>query len=369
MGGEGGEVGRAAVVLVDEPARAVADDERRVAAGAVGDRRLDVDRHRQSLPAPPRRCSSPSVVRIRFVEAEGAQPLVELAARVAGDEDGDVAAHVALVGEPGLVEVVAVQVGDVEVVGVSDPLVQARRRAGRCAGTRTTTRRTPARTTGRRRSSRAAVSMRMPAWPSDVARINGERGRRADDGPAALRSGDGRVGVLLACPRDVLGPRRAVPVAQLEATGRVGVPARRAPTGVGRRRPPVAPTRSTTSDSDEPPSRSCRPRRRLRSTMSSLAPQPVPPVSLDDGSTSATVMSAVGRRPHGSLLTDVGVSSSAAAESLVDSANCDRVARAVGDLRRRPSAPVPSPSAAGRRRRRSRRGRWRRRPIRRRTSR
>ena len=43
--GEGREVGGPAVVLVDEPARAVADHHRRVAARAVGDRRLDVDRH------------------------------------------------------------------------------------------------------------------------------------------------------------------------------------------------------------------------------------------------------------------------------------------------------------------------------------
>ena len=69
-----------------------------------------------------------------------------------------------------------------------------------------------------------SVSMRMPAWPSDVARIiAGDRG--AAGGRVAGRSGDGRVGVLLAAARHVLGPRRAVPVAQLEAAGRVGVPA------------------------------------------------------------------------------------------------------------------------------------------------
>ena len=94
-----------------------------------------------------------------------------------------------------------------------------RRRAGRCAGTGTTSRGTPGRTTGRTRSSRGRTrsgsrrgrsrSPLMPARPTG--------GRR--------RSGDGRVGVLLAVARHVLGPRRAVPVAQLVAAGRVVVPA------------------------------------------------------------------------------------------------------------------------------------------------
>ena len=124
MRGEGGEVGRAAVVLVDQPARAVADDQRRVAARAVGDRRLDVDRHRQVAAVTAEAMLLAVGGADQVVEAEGAQPPVELAARVAGHEHGDVAADVALVGEPDLVEVIAVEVRDVEVVGGADLLEQ-----------------------------------------------------------------------------------------------------------------------------------------------------------------------------------------------------------------------------------------------------
>ena len=122
--GEGGQVSRSTVVLIDEPARAVADHERRVAAGAVGDRRLDVDRHRQ-LAVVTTESMLLAVDRAdQVVEAEGAQPPVEFAAGVAGDEDSDVSTYVALVGEPRLVEVIAMEVRDVQVVGVADLLVQ-----------------------------------------------------------------------------------------------------------------------------------------------------------------------------------------------------------------------------------------------------
>ena len=61
------------------------------------------------------------------------------------------------------------------------------------------------------------------------------RGRAADPdpGPApasarpALERARDRVGGLVAAPGDVLGPEPAVPVAQVVATGRVGVPRRR----------------------------------------------------------------------------------------------------------------------------------------------
>src|SRR5262245_54887589 len=80
----------------------------------------------------------------------------------------------------------------------------------------------------------ASVSTRIPAWPIDVARMIEEaRWRRwrpvwqGTAGGAGDRrdSGDGRVGVLLAGPGHVLGPLRAVPVAQLVASRRIGVPA------------------------------------------------------------------------------------------------------------------------------------------------
>ncbi len=116
--GERGEVGGAAVVLVDQSARPVADDDRRVASGPVGDRRLDVDRHRELTTVEVHLLAVGRADEV--VEAEVPEAVVELAARVAGHEHGDVAAHVAFVGEPRLVEVVAVEVRDVQVVGVAD---------------------------------------------------------------------------------------------------------------------------------------------------------------------------------------------------------------------------------------------------------
>ena len=120
MGGERGEVGGAAVVLVDQPgdgavAAGGTDDDCRVAAGSVGDRRLDMDRDVQSG-AEVGLLAVACADQVR--EPERPEPLVELAARVAGDEDADVAADV--VGQPRFVEVVAMQVRDVEEVGVLD---------------------------------------------------------------------------------------------------------------------------------------------------------------------------------------------------------------------------------------------------------
>ena len=96
--------------------------------------------------------SSPSRVRTMLVEAERPDLPLELVRRVAGDaapwcRGSTCSAATA-------VEVVAVEVGDVEVVRVLDPLDQLRRRADRCAGRRTTIRRTRAGTTGRTGSTR-----------------------------------------------------------------------------------------------------------------------------------------------------------------------------------------------------------------------
>ena len=142
------------------------DDDRRVAAGSVGDRRLDVDRDAQPV-AEVGLLAVDGADEVR--EPERPEPLVELAARVAGDEDADVAADV--VGQPRLVEVVAVQVRDVEEVGVLDlrhqlvaELVVAREHEPRSEERRDEPRVADDRLAG-------SVSMRIPAWPSDVARI------------------------------------------------------------------------------------------------------------------------------------------------------------------------------------------------------
>jgi hypothetical protein len=57
---------------------------------------------------------------------------------------------------------------------------------------------------GSHRIDPSTVSIRMPAWPTEVAR---------------KPLGNRRVGELLTGTRDVLGPGRAVPVAQLETAG------------------------------------------------------------------------------------------------------------------------------------------------------
>ena len=75
-----------------------------------------------------------------------------------------------MLAQPRLVEVVAVEVGDVEVVGALDPGAQVGVElvvAGE-EEPRTEERRHEPRVAHDRA---AAVSMRIPAWPSDVARI------------------------------------------------------------------------------------------------------------------------------------------------------------------------------------------------------
>ena len=119
VGAQCRQVGRAAVVLVHQPRDAVGHDHRRVAAGAVGDRDLGVDRDRQ-----PGRD-------LELLAVDGADELGEpergerallLAGRVAGQQDRDVAPQVRA--QPGLVVVVGVEVRDVEEVSRLDPRQQ-----------------------------------------------------------------------------------------------------------------------------------------------------------------------------------------------------------------------------------------------------
>ena len=159
----------------------------------------------------------------RLVNPSAPHPAVELAGRVAGQQHADVAGQV--VAQPRLVPVVAVEVGDVEVVGAVDArqqvvveLVVAGEREPRAEE--------------RRHEPRVAQDRAVLGLDEDpgVAERRGAHHRppTLPAGPGAARgcsaSGDGRVGVLLAGARHVLGPRRAVPVAQLVAAGRVGVP-------------------------------------------------------------------------------------------------------------------------------------------------
>ncbi len=115
VGTQLGEVVGAAVVLVDEDRRAIGDDQRRVAAGAIGDRGLDVDRHGETG-------SDLHLLGVdradELGEAERLEGSLLLAGRESGQEDRDVAAQV--FAQPGLVVVVAVEVRDVEEVGVFD---------------------------------------------------------------------------------------------------------------------------------------------------------------------------------------------------------------------------------------------------------
>ena len=92
----------------------------------------------------------------------------------------------------------------------------------RCAGRRTTTRRTAARTTGRRRSTRRACrrECRHDRSTWHACRVTAITTARVAE--LCGRS----VGVLLTGARNVLGPGAAIPVAQVEATSRVGVPTR-----------------------------------------------------------------------------------------------------------------------------------------------
>ncbi len=116
------EVVQAAVVLVEEAGLAVVHDERRVAAGAVGEGGLDVDLDRQTTEIDGRAVLGAH----EFAEAERPQLLLEFVGRIAGEQHGGRAVDV--LGEVGDVEVVAVQMGDVQIVrmfdGVADALGQ-----------------------------------------------------------------------------------------------------------------------------------------------------------------------------------------------------------------------------------------------------
>ena len=228
--GERGQVVDPAVVHVEQADLAVVDDERRVAAGAVADRRLDVDGDGQTLTELHR----PGVPRAdEALEAEAAQRALELVGGVAGQQHRRTPVDV--LGEEGQVEVVGVEVGDVEVVGPLDRLADPRRAAGRCGGRRTTSRRTRARTRGRRRSrpgrSRSGSRRGRARWRASASGCREISARATRPGREAVtprrRSADGRVRELLPLAGDVLGPLGAVPVAQLVAGRGVRVPAGR----------------------------------------------------------------------------------------------------------------------------------------------
>ena len=119
VGAQRVEIVGPAVVLVDQTSGSVADDQRRVAAGTIGDARLDVDgdsqiRAERHLLAVGRADD--------VVETERPDLVLQLASREPGDEHRGVAVDV--LGEPRLVEVIGVQVGDVEVGRVLDALHQ-----------------------------------------------------------------------------------------------------------------------------------------------------------------------------------------------------------------------------------------------------
>ncbi len=113
------EIVSATVVLVDDDRIVGDDDERRVAAGAVGDRRLDVDRDLQAW----RDLGLFGVDGAdEFGETERGESAVLLASGESGKQDRDVPTEV--LGEPGLVVVIAVEVRHVEEVSVLDPLAE-----------------------------------------------------------------------------------------------------------------------------------------------------------------------------------------------------------------------------------------------------
>ena len=114
VGAQRVEVGRAAVVLVDETGRAVAHHERRVTTWPVRDAGLDVDGDDEAVEVELLAVGRADEVR----EPEAAHLAVELAGRVAGKEDADVARQV--LAQPRLVPVIAVEVGDVQEVGRLD---------------------------------------------------------------------------------------------------------------------------------------------------------------------------------------------------------------------------------------------------------
>ena len=228
---------------------------------------IDVSVWMATVSPSPRSSSSPSIGAHEVGEAERAQPLVELAGRVAGDEDRDVACEV--LGQPHLVEVVAVEVGDVEEVGAPRCARRSvRRRGDRCAGTRTTSRGTPARTTGRTGSMPCSVSISRPACPSDVTRISpvvpvvrrrvsGAVRRRAgrwtaDRRATRARSTRCRPSSAARSGRPDRRTTRPAPTASAVAAGCVvgGAAARHPST---RRRPSPTTRRCPPSPDDEPP--------------------------------------------------------------------------------------------------------------------
>ena len=119
VGAELAEIGRPAVVLIDDDTVVGHHDQRRVTPRSVGDRRLDVDRHAETG------CDlglDGVDGADELGEAECRQRALLLTRREAGKQDRDVATQV--FGEPGFVVVVAVEVGDVQEVGVLDAVLQ-----------------------------------------------------------------------------------------------------------------------------------------------------------------------------------------------------------------------------------------------------
>ena len=193
------EVGRAAVVLVDEARSAVGHHHRRVAAGAIGDRHLGVDRDRQ----PGRDLHLLAVDgRHELGEAEPAQRAALLTGGVAGEQDRDVTSQV--LAQPRLVVVIGVEVRDVEEVGVLDALQQIV--AQLIVAGEDEPRAEERRDEPRVAQDRSPVGFDEHSSVSDRRGAHGSEGiGHSGDAPAGRRqegrsrggSGDGRIGVLL----------------------------------------------------------------------------------------------------------------------------------------------------------------------------
>ena len=148
VGAQRVEVGGAAVVLVDEADVAVADDERRVATGTVGDARLDVDRHGQ-----------PAEVELLAVgradQVREAEPAHRAGRARASGSPAAARRCRAAGGRAARARPSGHRAGGRR-RGSRRPRCgpAGRRRGGRCGGTGTRRRGRPGRTTGRTRSSR-----------------------------------------------------------------------------------------------------------------------------------------------------------------------------------------------------------------------